>query len=100
MDEWTSGEDDHLIFGLGEGDYRLIEVSAPEGYLTAEDMEFSVDRNGKVTVNGVVVEKVTMVDTRIHGLPNTGGNGAGPHLLIMGILLSMLSTTMMITRKA
>ncbi|MCR5181838.1 MAG: prealbumin-like fold domain-containing protein [Clostridia bacterium] len=100
LDEWTSGEDDHLLFGLGEGDYILTEISAPEGYLTAENLEFSIDRNGKVTVNGDVVEKVTMVDIKMHGLPNTGGNGAGPHFVIMGILLSMLSTTTMITRKA
>ena len=98
-DEWTTEEDDHVIFALGEGDYTLVEKEAPKGYLTAPDVGFAIDGNGHIIMDGQTTDKVVMVDIRIHGLPNTGSNGLGFHLMAMGILLTMLST-IMITRRA
>lgn len=55
VDEWTStckkadgtGEDSHQIT-LKPGTYTLIETSAPNGYATAESIEFTINENGKV----------------------------------------------------
>lgn len=41
VDEWISSETEHTSL-LPEGDYVLHEVSAPEGYIVAEDQNFSV----------------------------------------------------------
>ena len=99
LDEWTTGEDNHVIFALEEGDYTLVEKEAPKGYLTAQDVNFTIDQYGHIIIDGRETDKVIMVDIKIHGLPNTGSNGIGFHLVTMGVLLTMLST-MMITRRA
>ena len=47
--EWTSGEEPKLIEKLTVGEtYILHEDTAPEGYLTAADMEFTVSDTGEV----------------------------------------------------
>ena len=46
---WTSGSGIYVIEGLEAGDYVLHEVSAPDGYLVADDIEFSIDEDGNVT---------------------------------------------------
>ena len=50
---------------LTAGTYTLTEESAPEGYKTAESITFTVGVNGKVTVDGKEVDKVTMTDEPI-----------------------------------
>ena len=42
VEEWTSG-DDSIAFLLPAGTYTLHEVSAPEGYIKAEDKTFVVE---------------------------------------------------------
>lgn len=100
LDEWTTTEDDHSVFSLAEGTYYLIEKSAPPGYLASEDVEFEVDREGNTIVGGVTTDKVVMVDVKMHGLPDTGSNGMVFHIVTLGVLLSMLSTVTMLTRRA
>ena len=47
--EWTSGEEPRLIEKLTVGEtYLLHEETAPEGYLTAADLEFTVSDTGEV----------------------------------------------------
>ena len=45
VDEWTSGNDS-VTFLLPEGTYTLHEVSAPEGYIKAEDKTIIVEVKG------------------------------------------------------
>ena len=57
VDEWISGTEPHRIEGIliaGET-YTLHEESAPNGYVVASDMEFTVSTDGKVDV-------ITMTD--------------------------------------
>ena len=43
VDEWTSGKEAHKINGLEEGKtYILHEEVAPDGYVKATDIEFTV----------------------------------------------------------
>ena len=58
---WTSGEKAEQIT-LKPGTYTLTEVEAPVGYVKAAPIEFTVDKDGKVTVGETEVDKVTMVD--------------------------------------
>ena len=51
MEEWTSDGKTHAVTAALVADvtYTLHEVSAPAGYRTAKDIEFTVDKTGKTT---------------------------------------------------
>jgi len=51
IDSWTSGDEPHVMEDIlsGSTTYRYHEEKAPEGYGYSEDIEFTVDENGKVT---------------------------------------------------
>ena len=55
VESWTSGEKPHYIEMLPIGKYTLHEVSAPDGYLVAEDIIFEVKDTGEI-------QKVVMKD--------------------------------------
>ena len=64
MEKWTSGEDGydkdgkvkrHYIDYLPTGSYVLVEKMAPEGYLLAEDIHFTIEETG-------LLQKVQMLD--------------------------------------
>ena len=61
---WTSGTSEKT-FALEDGDYKLEEKSAPQGYIKANDIEFKITA-GTLTGNTVSVDstnkRVTMVD--------------------------------------
>ncbi len=48
IEEWVSTEDPHLIERLPVGSYVLHEVTAPNGYLVAEDVTFTVEATGEI----------------------------------------------------
>ena len=56
--EWTSGTTPHMIT-LKPGNYTLTEITAPDGYLKAETIAFTVDESGLVGS-----EKVVMLDDK------------------------------------
>ena len=53
VDEWTSDGTDHIVTELPAGDYTLKEIAAPDGYVIANDIRFTVDVYGNVTVENV-----------------------------------------------
>lgn len=55
VEEWTSTNEPHYIEKLPAGDYTLTEVTAPDGYLKAENINFIVDAVGDI-------QHVTMKD--------------------------------------
>ncbi len=55
VEERTSEKEPHLVEYLAPGDYILHEESAPEGFLIAADVEFTVEETGEI-------QKVSMVD--------------------------------------
>ena len=61
VDEWISGDEDHVIDGeLTPGEtYRLTEESPADGYAYASDITFTVNEDG-------TVDKVVMVDKPTH----------------------------------
>ena len=52
VDEWTSGKE-AVTIELAPGTYVLTEIDAPEGYIIAEPIEFTVDENGLVGIDKV-----------------------------------------------
>ncbi len=53
IDKWTSDGTNHIVTELPVGDYTLKEIAAPDGYVIATDIRFTVDVYGKVTVENV-----------------------------------------------
>ena len=79
VDKWTSDDTNHVVSKLGAGEYVLKEIAAPDGYVIATDIKFSIDVYGNVTVENadaaVIAEDgtpiVIMVDEAKPSLPNT-----------------------------
>ena len=53
VDEWTSDGTNHVVTELPAEDYTLKEIAAPDGYVIATDIKFTVDVYGNVTVENV-----------------------------------------------
>ena len=53
IDEWISDGTNHVVTELPAGDYTLKEIAAPDGYVIATDIKFTVDVYGNVTVENV-----------------------------------------------
>ena len=73
IDSWTSDGTEHRVNGLEENkDYILNEVVAPEGYVKATSIPFTVSGADK---NGVKVDQaIDMTDKKVT-LDKTDGNG-------------------------
>ena len=53
VDKWISDGTNHVVSELPAGDYTLKEIAAPDGYVIATDIRFTVDVYGNVTVENV-----------------------------------------------
>lgn len=53
VDKWTSDGKNHIVSKLGAGEYMLKEIAAPDGYVIATDIKFTVDVYGNVMVENV-----------------------------------------------
>ena len=60
VESWTSTDKTHMVEKLPVGEYTLREEQAPDGYLIAEDVKFTVKDTGKV-------QKVKMKDAHPYG---------------------------------
>ena len=60
VEGWTSKDKPHMVEKLPVGEYTLREEQAPDGYLIAEDVKFTVKDTGKV-------QKVKMKDAHPYG---------------------------------
>lgn len=59
VDTWVSGDKEHYVSGLEEGKtYTLIEETAPEGYVRADEITFTV-------TNEKVEQEVNMFDAQV-----------------------------------
>lgn len=46
IDEWTTGSSGHVVNGLAPGNYKVIEIQAPNGYtLSNSEVTFTVSNN-------------------------------------------------------
>ena len=66
LDSWTTDGKAHTV-SLTEGTYILHEANVPDGYNKAEDITFTVNKNGTFQIGDDKVESITMVDVLITG---------------------------------
>jgi len=97
IEEWVSTNEPHFIEAklIAGETYTLREITAPDGYNTAEDVEFTVNDDGSVTE---VVMKDTKIVTTIPNVP-TGDTGKSPLGYIMLFLGLVIVNVLLFTRK-
>lgn len=94
IESWTTDGKPHTIEKLPAGEYVLHEASAPNGYLLAEDVKFTVkDSDEAITV----VMKDRPKDHP--GTPNTGDTGWRLALAVFGVSLGGVVLSLVISRK-
>jgi uncharacterized surface anchored protein len=82
VEEWISGNKPHEVPDLPDGEYILREITAPDGYETAEEISFEIE-DGKIVGNPVVMkdkpQKATTPETErpVVDDGNDGGSGGG-----------------------
>lgn len=75
VEEWVSTNTPHRIQRLPAGDYTLTETSAPDGYLVAERVAFTVLPTGEVQTMVMYDERIPappVPQTPVPHVPNTG----------------------------
>ena len=74
VDTWTSGKEEHYVSGLEEGKkYTLIEETAPDGYVKAESIEFTVSKEKKNEAYIMKDKQVTVTKTEVSGTDEVEG---------------------------
>ena len=112
VDKWTSDGTNHVVTELPAGGYRLKEIAAPDGYVIATDIRFTVDVYGKITVENVDATAVSengnplivMVDEaeKISDVPDTPYTGDSHSNFAAYAMLgaaSLIIAVLIITKK-
>ena len=90
VESWTSEEKPHYIEMLPIGEYTLREESAPEGYLVAEDVKFTVEDTGEiqkvVMKDEVKPEETSAPETPSTQVTDTPKTGDDTHMLLWILL--------------
>ncbi len=94
VESWTTDGKPHTMDRLPAGEYVLHEVSAPNGYLIAEDVKFTVKDTDKAIT---VVMKDRPKDHP--GTPNTGDIGWRLALTVFGVSLGGVVISLILSRK-
>ena len=89
-------------FKVQPGSYKLVETAAPEGYAIATEINFTIDKAGKVKVDGIELKgdaPIVMVDDYLSksgipessNIPNTGDSSIiTGYLELMALSLTAL----------
>ncbi len=103
--EYTTTEDFEMVYGLQVDEtYILREIKAPKGYEKASDIEFSLDKDGvvSVTIEGKTteVDTITMVDKKTPTTTTEVKTGDATNVFMaMVMLLISLGGILYIKRK-
>ena len=74
LDEWvSSSQEAHPLYAIEAGTYTLHEVSAPEGYALADDMEIQIKRTEEVQTFTMKDKYIGGIRTSISGRTNSNG---------------------------
>ena len=112
VEKWTSDGTNHVVTELPAGGYTLKEIAAPDGYVIATDIKFTVDVYSKVTVENVDATAVSengnplivMIDeaeeiSDVPDTPYTGDNHSNFAAYAMLGAASLIIAVLIITKK-
>ncbi len=75
VEEWTSGEEAHVITGLAIGRTYTLRVLQPaEGYLPAGDVPIELDEGGSLSVNVAMIKAEAALEVELTAAPEDGVN--------------------------
>lgn len=77
VDKWTSTDKMHVIDAIAPGEYVLKETIAPDGYLVANEIRFTVKETGEV--QQVVMKDELKEGTIRTSIPSNFRDGSGTH---------------------
>lgn len=87
------------IEGLKQGTYYLKEIEAPKGYnLLKSSIEIVVREDGKILVDGNIVDKVKVQNNKGSLLPSTGGMGT-TLIYVVGSILVLASGMVLFNKR-
>ena len=94
------------ISGLGDGNYSIVEVVAPDGYIITNSTPITFSVNAGMIINPVTVTEIssyangefTVINTPGEELPYTGGTGTRG-IAALGILLMAGSAAVLLIRR-
>ena len=90
VESWTSEEKPYYIEMLPIGEYTLQEESAPDGYLVAEDVKFTVEDTGEiqkvVMKDEVKPEETPTPETPSAQVTDTPKTGDNTHMMLWILL--------------
>ncbi len=91
----TSDKDGKVaIYGLAYGKYYLVETQAPTGYnLAAQPIELTINSTSHLEGN-----EISVINTTGTLLPETGGIGTAPYIM-MGILLMAAACLILFNKR-
>lgn len=85
---WISGDTPHKIQGLPAGTYFLVEITAPNGFATAESIQFTMNADGTITdKNGksLADNKLVMKDATIQQVKT------GRTIMVIAIVVAVVA---------
>ena len=74
VEEWVSTDEEHLIYALPPGKYKLREITAPYGYDVAEDAVFEIKAN-VIEHHAEMLNKPLVITTSAASAENAAHHG-------------------------
>ena len=92
---WTSTNKPQEIIGLSDGEYTLVEKTAPKGYTVAESMNFKIENGKLVAGDNVSDNTLIMKDSVVVDVPDTFSS-KNIITMMIGLVMVALGTGVLI----
>jgi len=101
LDTKTTDQNGEAVFeNLVVGDYKIVEIKAPEGYqLLAEPVVFSLPYTDQLVWNTELDQEFFIAELEILQMPSSGGYGSMPYIITGASLVAAAGAGLFILSK-